>query len=96
VDFKVLLSDQALSDLSEIVEYIAGESPEAATEVGQSLIGHVKILQSFPYIGTPVPRRRKMRKLYHTPYNIYYRIHENRRVVEILHFWHGRRRNPKF
>jgi len=59
------------------------------------LINHVKVLQAFPHIGAPVSKRRKIRKLLHTPYKIYYRVHEARRVIEILHFWHGRRRRPK-
>ena len=95
MDFKILFSDQALSDLNAIIEHIADDNPDAAARLGKSLIDHVRILQSFPYIGAVIPRRRKFRKLYHSPYNIYYQIHESRRVVEILHFWHGRRRAPK-
>ena len=32
--------------------------------------------------------------LVHTPILIYYRIDEEGRVVEILHFWHGQRLRP--
>jgi len=96
VDFKILFSEQALNDLSDIVEHISGDNPDTAMQLGRSLIDHVKILQSFPYIGTTIPKRRTVRKLYHTPYVIYYRIHESRKVVEVLHFWHGRRNAPRF
>jgi len=43
VDFKVLFSTEAVNDLSEIVEFIAPDSPEAASRFGQSLINHVKV-----------------------------------------------------
>jgi plasmid stabilization system protein ParE len=41
-----------------------------------------------------VPRRPGIRKLLHAPYKIYYRVHIRRKVVEILHFWHGARQDP--
>jgi hypothetical protein len=30
----------------------------------------------------------------HFPIRIYYRIYEDRLLIEILHFWHGSRREP--
>jgi plasmid stabilization system protein ParE len=36
-----------------------------------------------------------VRKIVHSPIRIYYRLDEDRNMVEILHFWHGSRRNPK-
>ncbi|MGH9447452.1 MAG: type II toxin-antitoxin system RelE/ParE family toxin [Terriglobia bacterium] len=94
MDFKVLFSDQALSDLSGIIEYVAQRDPEAALRVGRSLLDHVKILKTFPGAGTLVSKRPRIRKLFHTPYKIYYRIDTSRKVVEILHFWHGARNEP--
>ena len=95
MDFKVLFSDQALSDLGQIIDYVARDSPEAASRLGRSLIDHVKILQTFPNVGALVPRRPGVRTLLHTPYKIYYSIHADRKVVEILHFWHGARKPPR-
>ena len=94
MDFKVLVSDQALNDLSDIIDYVSRDNPEAASHVGQSLLDHLRVLQSFPYAGELVPKRPRIRRLVHTPYKIYYRIHAVRKVVEILHFWHGSRRDP--
>ena len=96
MDFKILFSDQALSDLAEIVDYIAQDNPEAASRFGQSMIQHVRILEAHPYVGTKIPKRPGVRKLLHFPFKIYYRIHADRKVAEILHFWHGARREPKF
>ena len=95
MDFKVLFSDEALNDISEIVESIAGDNPDAASRMARSIIDHIKVLQYFPRVGTIVSRRRKARRLVHAPYILYYQIHEIRRVVEILHIWHGSRRRPK-
>jgi len=43
-----------------------------------------------------VPGRKGIRELVHTPILIHYQIHENPNVVEILHFWHASRSDPKF
>jgi plasmid stabilization system protein ParE len=61
VDFKVLFSDEALNDISEIVESIAGDNPDAASRMARSIIDHIKVLQYFPRVGTIVSRRRKAR-----------------------------------
>ena len=95
MDFKILFSDQALSDLGEIIDYVARDTPEAASRVGQSLIDHVRTLQAFPHVGVVVRKRPGVRKLFHTPYKIYYRVHAGRKVVEIVHFWHGARKEPR-
>ena len=94
MEFKILFSDQALSDLEEIMDYVARGDPEAAHRLGQSTVDHVGMLRTFPFIGTVVPKWPLVRKLFHTPYKIYYRIHTRRRVIEILHFWHSARLEP--
>jgi plasmid stabilization system protein ParE len=94
VDFKILFSDQALNDLSQIVEYVLEANPDAAERLGRSLLEHVKILQVFPYVGPLVDEPVGVRKLLHTPYKIYYRVHSERKVVEIDHIWHGARLGP--
>jgi plasmid stabilization system protein ParE len=34
------------------------------------------------------------RMMVHFPIQIFYRIHQDRSLIEILHFWHGSRREP--
>lgn len=94
MEFKILFSDQALTDLEEIMDYVATGDPEAARQLGQSMVNHVGMLRTFPFIGPLVPKWPLVRKLLHTPYKIYYRIHTRRRVIEILHFWHAARLEP--
>ena len=91
--FKILFSEDSLIDLEDILDYIRSDNPEAAERFGNALLDHTEVLAVFPHIGTPVEGRRGVRKLLHTPVRIYYRVHEERRVVEILHFWHAARRH---
>jgi plasmid stabilization system protein ParE len=37
-----------------------------------------------------------VRKLVHSRILVYYQIHEDKRVVEVLHLRHGSRKRPKF
>jgi len=92
VDFKVRISDAALTDFEEILAYSWANFPETAERFGNALLNHTELLAKFPMIGAPVEGRPGIRQLVHTPILIYYRVDEVRGLVEILHFWHGSRR----
>ena len=94
--FKVLFTEDALVDLEVILDYVRADSPTAAKRFGTALLNHVELLQSFPRMGVPVPNRQDVRKLLHSPVRVYYRLHEDTKLIEILHFWHAARRLPKF
>jgi toxin ParE1/3/4 len=96
VAYKVLFTDDALVDLEIILDYIRADNPSAAERFGTSLLNHVELLQSFPRMGIVVPKRPGIRKLVHTPVRVYYRLHEDRGLIEILHFWHSSRTDPQF
>ena len=51
MDFKVLLSHEALSDLEQIVAYIAYHNPTAAGRVGNQLLDTAFSLNSQPERG---------------------------------------------
>ena len=93
--YKILFTEDALVDLEIILDYIRADSPEAANRFGAALLNHVELLQTFPRIGGPVPKRPGIRKLLHTPIRVYYRIREHPGLIEILHFWHAARKPPK-
>jgi toxin ParE1/3/4 len=85
-----------LSDLADIVKFIAQEDQEAAERVGNRIVDHVTILQTFPEIG-PIFRRRSrgnVRQIICRPFKIYYRVRDEHRMVQILHVWHGARQDP--
>ena len=65
MDFKVFLSDVALSDLERIVAYIAPHNPVAAEQLGNQLLDVALSLHTFPERGRMVPefRRPELREI---------------------------------
>jgi plasmid stabilization system protein ParE len=91
VDFQIRITESALADLEGILAYSWDKFPATAERFGTAILNHVDLLKSFPYIGSPVEGRDRVRLLVHTPILIYYRVNEAPDFVEILHFWHGSR-----
>jgi plasmid stabilization system protein ParE len=96
VDYRLLFTQRALSDLSEIVGHIAQDDDEAASRFGKALLDHVDLLGRFPRMGNTTRKKSRVRKLVHSPILVYYQVREDKRLVEILHFRHGSRKPPKF
>ncbi len=96
MDYQIIWSDAALADTHEICHYIAQHNPQAAQQVGRGILDHVRILASFPFIGPAYPRgtRGPLREIIFRPYRIFYDVSETSRRVEILHVWHGARKEP--
>jgi toxin ParE1/3/4 len=88
---QIVWTQQALSDLADIEQYIELDKPEAARRVAAKLRSSVERLAEFPLLGRPGPRP-GMRQLITPPFLISYRVQSER--VEILSIWHGRRRSP--
>ena len=85
---------QASADLEEVVRHIAKDDPTTAIRVGNKLIDRVEILENFPLLGAPYPKRPGVRKLVSRPYIIFYRFREQENAVDILHYWHGAQSEP--
>ena len=96
MDYEVVLTEPARDDLRDIVDFIAQDNPQAAVIFRDRLIAEAETLIRFPYRGRLMRRRENVRKLVYRSYLIVYRITEPRRTVEILRFWHGARRTPRF
>jgi len=95
MDFKVILSDLFLSDLQEIVEYLAEVSgSETASRIGNELLDCAMEVGQRPFIGQPVNQRPGARKVLRYHYLIYYDVNEPHKTVEVLRAWHGAR-DPK-
>jgi plasmid stabilization system protein ParE len=92
VDYRLLYSQRSLNDLGEILAHIAEEDADAASRFGASLLDHVDLLSRFPRMGGVTRKRPQVRKLLHSPLLVYYRVHENKRLIEILHVRHGSRK----
>jgi toxin ParE1/3/4 len=91
---KIIFSPQAIADLEAAVRFIAKENPEVAVHFGNELIDRVAILENFPLLGPPYPKRPGVRKLVSRPYVIFYRVREADNAVDILRYWHGAQQNP--
>lgn len=96
MDYRILFTQRALTDLAEIIGYIAEADDEAAARFGASLLDHVDLLARYPRMGGIIRKRSRVRKLLHSPILVYYQIREARRIIEVLHFRHGSRKSPKF
>jgi plasmid stabilization system protein ParE len=94
--FKVLYHEDSLADLEEIFEWSREKHPETTEQFADDLFDHIDLLQALPYIGTPVKGHPQVRRILHSPLYIYYRLDENRKAIEILHFWHSSRKDPRF
>jgi plasmid stabilization system protein ParE len=89
--YSVILSHRASKDLTGIVKYIAAANPDAAERIGFELVNLAMSLDSMPYRGSKVKKRRGVLKLVHGDYLIYYRVNEGKKTVEVLSFQHGAR-----
>jgi len=93
VDYRVILSPKAVSDLEAIVRYIDRSNSKAAKRVGRSLLDKAKELKQFPLKGKKVPEfdRPDIRQIILSPYRIVYRVDEDKQQVSIARFWHSSR-----
>ncbi len=96
MDFKVLITDTALNDLREIVEFIARDNPQAAARLGEKLIARALTLSTLPERHAFHDISRGIRKMPLSPYLVFYTCEKSAHVVNILHFWHGARNWPEF
>jgi toxin ParE1/3/4 len=92
---KIIFSPQAIADLESAVRFIAKDNPVAAERMGNALIDRVSILEEFPLVGSPYPKRPGVRKLVSRPYIIYYRPRLKENCLDILRYWHGARGEPE-
>lgn len=93
MDFKLIWTERAISDLADIVHYYRRElqSPEAGRKVGSAIIDRVEILRLFPDIGPRYPKKDGIhRQVYCYDYRIFYRADRASRIVYIVRVWHGR------
>jgi plasmid stabilization system protein ParE len=95
--FKVILTPQSISDLKEIVAFIAKENPERAHTFGNELIDRSLSVANFPELGRVVPEigEPAVREIIHGPYRIIYEILFDAGSIFVLRFWHGARGAPE-
>jgi toxin ParE1/3/4 len=85
-----IITPRSEADLQEIWNYIAQDSPVAASRFIGELLQVADRLAQSPRIGRARPKFRKgVRSFPHGNYVIFYEVADNR--VRILHFVHGSR-----
>ena len=97
MDFKVFLSNEALSDLEGVVTYIARHNPSAAARMGNHLLDAAFSLNTFPQRGRVVPEFRgtELREIIFRSYRIIYRVMDSDRRIEVVRIWHAARGFPQ-
>ena len=96
MDHKLIWTFRARTDLSEIVRHIARDNTRAASETGEAILRHAKVLESFPLIGPAFrnPALSGIRRIVCGEYLIVYRCKPAAREVEIVTIWHAARGHP--
>ena len=92
MDFKVVFRDTFLEDLERVVRSIAVHSSAAARKLGELVISAGERLGFFPERHPKVRQRPGIRRFIVKKYfKVFYRVHPEDMVVEILRCWDGRR-----
>ena len=93
--FRIVWSETALTDLRDLVRYIARDDRQDAKRFGDLIVTKVQSLQAFPRIGRIVPEFREdhLRELIMAPYRIVYEIDDETTTLAILRIWHCARGN---
>lgn len=96
MDYQVVLSLPARSDIQTIVHYISLDNPDQARRFGTFLIQQARGLGQFPERVRVVPEfdGESIREIIVRTYRIVYRLDRNKRTVEIIRFWHAGRGTP--
>ena len=91
---KVVWTQTAISHLTDIYEYIAGDSERYALRMVDRITSRTKQISSAPEFGQIVPEYKdtKIRQIIERPYRIIYRVEADR--AEVLAVVHGARDNP--
>jgi len=86
---KVIWSEPALSQLEEILEYIALDKPQVAAQVAHEIFETTDLFENFQRLGRRVPELPSSlyRQLWIRPCVIYYRVSED--SIIILHVRRG-------
>jgi addiction module RelE/StbE family toxin len=95
--FQIVFTKPAIADLKALVGFIARDNPPAAERFGFEIIDRAERLIAFPFVGRVVPefKTESLREVIHRPYRIIYRVHEDKKLIEVLRVWHAARGIPK-
>lgn len=87
---KLVYTDEAISDLKRLRQFIAVHNPTVASRIAAELISKIELLPIFPKLGTPValaPVPDVIRDMIFGHYIVRYSLHSS--TIIILRIWHG-------
>ncbi len=96
--YKVEITDSALSDAEEYVQYIRFEkkAPQAAERWFRGLVSAVLSLETFPSRCARIPGAEEfpleLRHLIYHSHRIIFHVNSKRKMVRVLRVYHGARR----
>lgn len=97
--YRIVLTDEALSDLHEIARYIRQYSPQNAVAVADAILAAIDSLSFMPARFRRAGRSRKRGSDVHAmlvrPFIVYYRVELSPAAVFVLTVRHGARRQPR-
>ena len=88
---EVVITSQASSDLSEIIEYLAKKNPFAAEKLSDDLLDTALALGNAPRVGCRIKGYPNVRMTVHRKYLIFYEVEAGAKRLLILRFWHSAR-----
>ncbi|MEO7142350.1 MAG: type II toxin-antitoxin system RelE/ParE family toxin [Bryobacteraceae bacterium] len=63
MDFQIRITETALADFEEVLDYSWLNFPAAAERFGNAILNHIDLLKSYPFIGSPVVGHPSVRRL---------------------------------
>jgi dihydrofolate reductase len=96
--WKIVWQKRALADLTAILRYLGQYSPEAAAQVGETILAKVELLSRFPHLGKVFRKlgREDVRETPVSNYRLFYQIVTENRSLIILMLRHSARQEPTF
>jgi toxin ParE1/3/4 len=84
MDYQVIVSRSARTDLRDIVRYISLDAPDRALRFGRFLISKTKMLRQFPELGRIVPEFKDpaLREIIVRSIRVIYRVDHERQRIE--------------
>ena len=96
---RIIITDDALSELEGIARYIRQHSPQNAANVAAKILDSIDSLALMPnrfrQVGKSKKRGTEIRAMLVRPYIVYYRIEDDSLVVFVLTIRHASQRQPR-
>lgn len=96
-EYSFRFTEKAVQDFDEILHYITVDlaSPIAAQNLGKKIFEKIDCARSFPDSGAPVDNEflgyKTVRKLLVDNYIIYYKAHNDEKIISIVRIVYGKR-----